>query len=153
MYRCFLRHPPVTMISRPPPCSGLFWSANWMEAIKMPLSRVGLMPRSHQTFRLVLAVNLPGIMVRNRRWPTTFLTITAEDVDGGCRTARCDRPLKQIPLSLSLSCNGHPNLTKPHFPIPKYVWASSLSLNGRTPYTQDNIWKVKLAYKHPRKLA
>ena len=42
------------------------------------------MPRSHQTFRLVLTVKLLGIMLRNRWWSTTFLTITAGDVDGWC---------------------------------------------------------------------
>ena len=42
------------------------------------------MPRSHQTFRLVLAVKLMGIMLRNRCWPTTLHTITAEDADGWC---------------------------------------------------------------------
>ena len=41
--------------------------------------------RSHQTFRLVQAVELLGIMLRSRRWPTTFLTITAADVDRWCR--------------------------------------------------------------------
>ena len=41
-----------------------------------------LMPRSHQTSRSVLAVELLGIMLRNRWWPTTFLTITAGDDDG-----------------------------------------------------------------------
>ena len=40
--------------------------------------------RSHQTFRPVLAVKLLGIMLRNRCWPTTFHTITAEDADGWC---------------------------------------------------------------------
>ena len=45
---------------------------------------VSLMPRSHQTFRPVLAVKLLGIMLRNRCWPTTFHIITAENVDGWC---------------------------------------------------------------------
>ena len=31
-----------------------------------------LMPWSHQTFRLVLAMKLLGIMLRNRWWPTIF---------------------------------------------------------------------------------
>ena len=43
-----------------------------------------LMPRSHQTFRPVLAVKLLRIMLRNRCWPTTFHTIIPEDVDGWC---------------------------------------------------------------------
>ena len=44
-----------------------------------------LMPRSHQTFRPVLAVKLLGIMLRNIRcWSTTFHTITAEGADGWC---------------------------------------------------------------------
>ena len=41
-----------------------------------------LMPRSHQTFRSVVAVKLLGIMLRIRWWPTSFLTITAGDADG-----------------------------------------------------------------------
>ena len=55
----------------------------------MPTDDVGaaqcdrpLMPRSHETFRSVLTVKLLGIMLGNRRWPTTFLTITAADADG-----------------------------------------------------------------------
>ena len=31
---------------------------------------------------LVLAVTLPGLMLRNRCWPTTFYTITAGDAEG-----------------------------------------------------------------------
>ena len=42
------------------------------------------MPWSHQTFRPVPAVKILEIMLRNRCWPTTFCTITTEDVDGWC---------------------------------------------------------------------
>jgi len=41
-----------------------------------------VMLRSHQTFRPVLAVKLLGMMFKNGCWPTTFHTITNEDVDG-----------------------------------------------------------------------
>ena len=50
-----------------------------------PHALSSLMPRSHQTFCLVRAVRLLGIMFRNRCWPTTFRIITAEDVDGWCQ--------------------------------------------------------------------
>ena len=40
-----------------------------------------LMPRSHQTFRPVLAVKLLGIILRNRCWSTPFHTITTEDAE------------------------------------------------------------------------
>ena len=40
--------------------------------------------RSHQPFRPVRAVKLLGIMLRNRCWPATFLTIRAGDADGWC---------------------------------------------------------------------
>ena len=43
------------------------------------------MPRSHQTFRPVLAVKLMGIMFKNRWWATGFHTITAEDADEWCQ--------------------------------------------------------------------
>ena len=49
-----------------------------------------LVPWSRQTFRLVRAMKLLGIMLRNRCWPTTFHTITAGDGDGWCL---CDQPL------------------------------------------------------------
>ena len=52
-----------------------------------------LMPRSHQTFCSVLAVKLLGIMLRNRWWPTTFITITAGDADGWCRNC----PVRSAP--------------------------------------------------------
>ena len=54
----------------------------WLEH-RQPYDPVtaGIMPRSHQTFRSVLAEKLLGIMLGNRWWPTTFLTITAEDAD------------------------------------------------------------------------
>ena len=53
----------------------------WMMLERYP----NLRGRSHQTFRSVLAVKVLGIMLRNRCWPTTFLTITAGDADGWCR--------------------------------------------------------------------
>ena len=40
---------------------------------------------AHQTLCLVLAVKLLGIMLRNRCWPTTFLTITTGDANGWYR--------------------------------------------------------------------
>ena len=48
------------------------------------LGVVSLMPRSHQTFRSVLKVKLLGIMLRNRWWSITFLTMIAGDADGWC---------------------------------------------------------------------
>jgi hypothetical protein len=45
---------------------------------------VPLMPRSHQTFRLVPTMKLLGIMFKNRCWPTIFYTISAGDADGWC---------------------------------------------------------------------
>jgi hypothetical protein len=42
------------------------------------------MPRSHQTFCLVVAVKLLGIMFQFRCWPTIFYTITAGDANGWC---------------------------------------------------------------------
>ena len=42
-------------------------------------------PRSHQTFRLVPAVKLLGIVLRDRCWLTAFHTITAGDGDGWCQ--------------------------------------------------------------------
>ena len=41
-----------------------------------------LRSRSHQTFHLVLAVKLLGIMLKNRCCSTTFHTITTGNVDG-----------------------------------------------------------------------
>ena len=41
-------------------------------------------PRSHQTFRPILAVKLLGVMFKYRHWPTTFHTITAIDANGWC---------------------------------------------------------------------
>jgi hypothetical protein len=43
-----------------------------------------IMPRSHQTFRLVSTVKLLGTMFRFRYWPTIFYTIIARDADGWC---------------------------------------------------------------------
>ena len=57
---------------------------------------------SHQTFRLVLAVKLLGIMFTNRCWPNTFYTITAEDAEIG----RCDQPL--IDVGIQLWCFRNP---------------------------------------------
>ena len=42
------------------------------------------MPRSHQTFCPVLAVDLLGIMLRSRCWPATLHTITTGEADGWC---------------------------------------------------------------------
>jgi len=53
----------------------------------------GLMPRSHQTFRLVSIVRLLGIMFRFRCWPTTFYTITTGDANGWC----CNWPVWSTP--------------------------------------------------------
>ena len=44
-----------------------------------------LMPRSHQTFRLVLAVKSLGIVLRKQCWPTTFHTITTKHADDGAK--------------------------------------------------------------------
>ena len=69
----------------------------------MPTDDVGaaqcdrpLMPRSHETFRSVLTVKLLGIMLGNRRWPTTFLTITAQMPTDGLGTAPCDQPSTRL---------------------------------------------------------
>ena len=43
------------------------------------------MPRSHQTFCLVSSVNMLMIMLRNRCWPTIFLTIAAGHANGWCQ--------------------------------------------------------------------
>ena len=53
------------------------------------------MSRSRQTFRPVPAVQLLGIMLRNRHWPTTFHTIILqpEMPTDGVKTERCDHPL------------------------------------------------------------
>ena len=45
---------------------------------------VGVVPRSHQSFRPGPTVKLLGIMLRNRCWPTTFHTVIAGDADGLC---------------------------------------------------------------------
>ena len=70
----------------------LFVKNTWILFKRFPLSSrtceplwMPLMPRSHQTLRLVLAVKLLGIMLRNRWRSTTFLTITAGDANGWCR--------------------------------------------------------------------
>ena len=60
-----------------------WFRANIKNWDKTPVVRV--MPWSHQTFRSVQAVKFLGIVLRNRWWPTTFLTITAEDADRWCR--------------------------------------------------------------------
>ena len=44
-----------------------------------------LRTRSYQAFRMVLALNMLGVMLRNRCWLTTFHIITAGDVDGWCQ--------------------------------------------------------------------
>ena len=44
-----------------------------------------LMQQSHQTFCLIATVKLLRIMLKNKWWPTTFHTITAEHVDGWCQ--------------------------------------------------------------------
>ena len=49
-----------------------------------PMSKP-LMPRWHQIFCSVLDMKLLGIMLRNRCWSTTFLTITVGDANGWCR--------------------------------------------------------------------
>ena len=46
--------------------------------------RSKFMPPSHQTFRPVWAMNLLGILLRNRCWLTTFHTITAGHADEWC---------------------------------------------------------------------
>ena len=60
-----------------------------------------LMPRSHQTFRLVLAVKSLGIVLRKQCWPTTFHTSTTEDTDNDAKSGRCDKPL--MPRSHQIS--------------------------------------------------
>jgi hypothetical protein len=40
--------------------------------------------RTKLSVRPVTTVKLLGIKFRNRRWPTTFHTITAGDADGWC---------------------------------------------------------------------
>ena len=49
------------------------------------LFELELRGRSHQTFCPDPAVKLPGIMLRNRCWPTTFYTITVGDANAWCR--------------------------------------------------------------------
>ena len=44
-----------------------------------------LMSKSHQTFGLVPAVKLPGIMFKNKCWPTTFHIIITEDAYRWCQ--------------------------------------------------------------------
>ena len=51
-------------------------------------------PQSHQPFHPVPTMNLLGIMLKNRRWLTTFHTIIQPKMPmDGVRTGRCDRPL------------------------------------------------------------
>ena len=47
--------------------------------------RTPLKSRSHQSVRPVLVMELLGIVLRNKCWPTTFHTITVGDVDGWCQ--------------------------------------------------------------------
>ena len=54
-----------------------------------------LMPWSHQTFRLVRALKLVGIFLRNRCWLITFHTITAWDADKWC----LNQPVWSTPYS------------------------------------------------------
>ena len=52
-----------------------------MDDVKIGRCDQLLMPQSHQIFHMVLVMKLLGIVLRNRCWPTTFHTITAEDAD------------------------------------------------------------------------
>ena len=47
--------------------------------------QTGLMPQSHHNFRLILAMKLLRIMLKNRCCPTTFhTTTTSKNADGWC---------------------------------------------------------------------
>ena len=59
------------------------------------LSNPSLMPRPHQTSRLISALKLLRITLRNRCWPTTFNTLPARDALGWCQ----NRPLWSAPVS------------------------------------------------------
>jgi hypothetical protein len=52
-----------------------------------------LMARSHQTFHLVLAVKLLGIMLRIDVGPPLFTLLQPKMPTDGVRTDRCDQPL------------------------------------------------------------
>ena len=62
------------------------WSAHETTPSIHIASMTWLVSQSHQTFHLVPAVKLLGIMLRNRCRPTTFHTIATEDADGWSHT-------------------------------------------------------------------
>ena len=55
-----------------------------MDSVRTGWCDQPLVPQSHQTFRSVPTVELLGIMLRNRCWPTTAHTITAVNADRWC---------------------------------------------------------------------
>jgi hypothetical protein len=66
--------PPIAR-SRAEPLANLQHYRSYVDAETQQLIRL----RSHQTFRPVLALQLLGIILRNRCWPTTFHTFAAGD--------------------------------------------------------------------------
>ena len=77
--------------------------------------------RSHQIFHSVLAVKLLGIMLKNRWWPTTFLTITAGDADGWCRNCPVWSALNLSPSTASRKPKGKTNCWMTHIGSPPYI--------------------------------
>ena len=84
--------------------------AMWPNNLAKAQSHCPLMPQSHQTFRSVLAVKLLGIMLRNRWWPTTFLTIPAGDADKWCRNCPVWSAPQQQRTRTWFTSTAHPPL-------------------------------------------
>ena len=83
-------------------------------------------------FGCTVAMKLLGIMLRNRWWPTTFLTITTGDADGWCRNCSVrlvpQRHLMYVSFYMSLClCSNKKQQSA------ELVFRENVSISGQDP--------------------
>jgi hypothetical protein len=85
-----------------------------------------IMPPSHQPFCPILAVKLPGFMLRNRCWSATFYTLTNGDADS----------LQMVPEVVGVISPWHQPLRAPSIGISKCHGVKSGGLISSSPHNR-----------------